>query len=134
MRLSDFTIGAPIERLGTKCPSITSMCIRSAPACSASRTCSPRRAKSAARIDGAILAFVSSDASCGTGVFLERIHKLLVAVRNLLDRVFPGDLFCPPIHQRIPETRAADRETNEPGDAGRRRQPLVHLLVVLAPA
>ena len=32
---SEWTIGAPIEMLGTKCPSITSTWIRSAPACSA---------------------------------------------------------------------------------------------------
>ena len=34
---SEATIGTPIERLGTKWPSITSMWIRSAPARSASR-------------------------------------------------------------------------------------------------
>ena len=38
---------------GTKWPSMTSTWMRSAPAASASRTCSPRRVKSAARIDGA---------------------------------------------------------------------------------
>src|SRR5262245_30116846 len=39
--------------LGTKCPSMTSMWIRSAPAFSASATSAPRRAKSAARMEGA---------------------------------------------------------------------------------
>src|ERR1700730_434443 len=39
---------------GTKCPSITSRCSQSAPAATTSRTSSPRRAKSAARIDGAM--------------------------------------------------------------------------------
>src|SRR4030095_5528189 len=48
-RRSEATIGAPIQRLGKKCPSITSTWMRSAPACSASITCSPKRAKSAAR-------------------------------------------------------------------------------------
>src|ERR1700760_1246052 len=43
----------PIEMLGTKCPSITLTWNLSAPARSTSATCSPRRAKSAARIDGA---------------------------------------------------------------------------------
>src|SRR2546425_8771361 len=54
-RRRDWTITAPIERFGTKCPSITSTWIRSAPLCSASATCWPKRAKSAARIDGASL-------------------------------------------------------------------------------
>src|SRR5262249_36181751 len=52
---SDLTMGAPMERLGTKWPSITSTWMRSAAARSAWATCSPNRAKSAARIDGAIL-------------------------------------------------------------------------------
>src|SRR5882724_9668456 len=52
-RRRDWTIAGPMERFGTKCPSITSTWIRSAPACSASATCWPRRAKSAARIEGA---------------------------------------------------------------------------------
>ena len=59
-RRSDWTTGAPIERLGTKCPSITSTWMRSAPACSASATCSPKRAKSAERIDGASLTIALS--------------------------------------------------------------------------
>src|SRR6266851_9837572 len=40
--------------LGTKCPSITSRWIQSAPAWSTARTSSPSLAKSDARIDGAI--------------------------------------------------------------------------------
>ncbi len=52
-RRSAWTIGVPMERLGTKCPSMTSTWIRSAPALSASATCSPKREKSAARIEGA---------------------------------------------------------------------------------
>src|SRR5262249_48069930 len=52
-RRSDRTMAGPIERLGTKCPSMTSTWMRSAPARSASATCSPRRAKLAARIEGA---------------------------------------------------------------------------------
>src|SRR5206468_1638000 len=43
--------GAPKVRLGTKCPSITSMWIQSAPASSSARTSSPSRAKSAERMD-----------------------------------------------------------------------------------
>ena len=48
------TIG-PIDKLGTKRPSMTSKCIKSAPDASASDICAPRRAKSAAITDGAIL-------------------------------------------------------------------------------
>src|SRR5687768_8775066 len=40
--------------LGTKCPSITSIWIQSAPASSIARTSSPSRAKSADRIEGAM--------------------------------------------------------------------------------
>src|SRR5947208_3056713 len=40
-----------MEMFGTKWPSMTSTWMRSAPARSASRTCSPRRVKSAARQD-----------------------------------------------------------------------------------
>src|SRR5580692_11539720 len=52
---SDLTTTGPILMFGTKWPSMTSTWIRSAPARSASRTWSPRRAKSAARMEGANL-------------------------------------------------------------------------------
>ena len=45
----------PSVMLGTNWPSMTSTWMKSAPAGSASRTCSPIRAKSAVRIDGASL-------------------------------------------------------------------------------
>src|SRR5581483_7839143 len=48
------TIRAPKVIGGTKWPSITSTWITRAPAAITSATCSPRRAKSADRIDGAI--------------------------------------------------------------------------------
>src|ERR1700739_136902 len=48
--------------LGTKCPSITSRWIQSAPAASTARTSSPSLAKSEARIDGAITR--GRDANC----------------------------------------------------------------------
>ena len=47
-----FTTPGPMVRLGTKCPSITSTWIQSAPAAETACTSSPRRAKSAAKIDG----------------------------------------------------------------------------------
>src|SRR5437899_3926407 len=43
----------PMVMLGTKCPSITSTWIQSAPAPSTARTSSPNRVKSADRTDGA---------------------------------------------------------------------------------
>src|SRR5580698_5409250 len=49
--------------LGTKCPSITSRWIQSAPAASTARTSSPSLAKSDARIDGAMTR--GRDANCG---------------------------------------------------------------------
>src|SRR6478672_6518634 len=50
---SALTISAPNVIGGTKCPSMTSTWITLAPAPSTSATCSPSRAKSADRIDGA---------------------------------------------------------------------------------
>ncbi len=49
-----FTTAGPMVMLGTNWPSMTSTCSMSAPAASTAFTSSPRRAKSAARIDGAI--------------------------------------------------------------------------------
>ena len=46
--------GGPIDSGGTKCPSITSMWMTSAPAACTAATCSRRRPKSAERTDGAI--------------------------------------------------------------------------------
>src|SRR6185436_1743766 len=52
---SAFTTSGPMVILGTKCPSMTSTWIQSAPAASTARTSSPSLAKSADRIDGAII-------------------------------------------------------------------------------
>ena len=57
------TISAPNVIGGTKWPSITSTWMTRAPAASTSSTCSPRRAKSADRIEGAIRRSRSSAAS-----------------------------------------------------------------------
>ena len=48
------TVIGPIVMLGTKCPSITSTWIQSAPAASIARTSSPSREKSAERMEGEI--------------------------------------------------------------------------------
>ncbi len=50
-----FTTAGPIEMLGTKWPSMTSTCTQSHPALSIARTSSPSLAKSADRIDGAMM-------------------------------------------------------------------------------
>ena len=52
---SAFTTPGPIEIFGTKCPSITSTWIQSAPAASMARTSSPSLAKSADRIEGEMM-------------------------------------------------------------------------------
>src|SRR5882672_5779831 len=54
------TMTGPSVMLGTKRPSMTSTWMTSAPAASTARTSSARRPKSAARIDGAILTFMSA--------------------------------------------------------------------------
>src|SRR5262245_27731284 len=129
-RRSEATMGAPIERLGTKCPSMTSTWMRSAPACSASATCSPRRAKSAARIEGA--SRTRSFRSGGMSL-LEDVHELPVPAGDLGDGLLPRRLPGSPPDQGVPDVGAADRESDEPPDAGRRREPLADLLRVLAP-
>src|SRR5208282_4263108 len=57
----------PMEMLGTKCPSITSTWSSSAPPFSMARTASPRAAKSAARMEGAI----------SSGGLIGRTHAIL---------------------------------------------------------
>src|ERR1039458_440734 len=52
--LSDATTGGPSVKLGTKWPSITSTCSMRHPAASRGAISSPKRAKSAARMDGRI--------------------------------------------------------------------------------
>ena len=49
------TMSGPSVMFGTKWPSITSMCSQSAPAASTARHSSPRRAKSEASIEGAMI-------------------------------------------------------------------------------
>ena len=59
-RRSDATTGGPMVMFGTKWPSITSTCSMRQPACSSTATWSPKRAKSAERIEGAIQACCTS--------------------------------------------------------------------------
>ena len=66
--------GGPNVMLGTKCPSITSRRIQSPPASSTARISSPSWAKSADRIDGAMIIGIGhapisfSTACCGRAV------------------------------------------------------------------
>src|SRR5438876_3955995 len=65
---------------------------------------------------------------------LEDVHELAVSTRDLGDGVFACAVLGPPLDERLPEVRPPDGEADEPGDAGCRREPLAHLLVVLAPS
>src|SRR5215467_11685440 len=65
------------------------------------------------------------------GVF-KNVHKLPVAASDLGDGGFPRRLLGPPVNERIPESCPAYCKANEPRNAGRYRQPLAHLFVVLA--
>ena len=53
-RASASTTGTPMVRFGTKRPSMTSTCSRSAPPASTAATASRRQAKSADRMEGAM--------------------------------------------------------------------------------
>src|SRR5580692_5144775 len=64
--------------LGTKCPSITSRWIQSAPAASTARTSSPNLAKSDARIDGAMTR--GRGANCWDIFAASRDHSKGVAI------------------------------------------------------
>src|SRR5882724_5460302 len=126
-RRRDWTIAGPMLRFGTKCPSITSTWIRSAPACSASATCWPRRAKSAARIDGASFTVIARSSVGRLEDALNRCIQQGVVLRiGLLGRQ--------PLHQRSREARhdavippqapvaffprITARERNHPHDSG----------------
>src|SRR5437879_5044351 len=66
---------------GTKCPSITSRWIQSAPAASTARTSSPSLAKSAARIDGAMTR--GRDANCWDMCAFPNLLRGGTAPRNM---------------------------------------------------
>src|SRR5215471_3846027 len=139
-RRSDWTIGAPIEMLGTKCPSITSTWIRSAPARSASATCSPKRAKSAARIEGAsftpsfTISVLPSLLSGTAGMrFFKNVHKLPIAARHLCHSLLPRRLLVPPVDERLPEVGPTHSEADETRNSSRCCQPLANFCLVLTP-
>src|SRR5947209_1799611 len=88
------TTTEPMLRLGTKCPSMTSTWMRSAPPASTSRTSSPSREKSAARMDGAI-AGIEKTSRMG---FVLRIVQMESAAHPTL-----GDM--PPLAPPSPKRR-----------------------------
>src|SRR5207302_3639168 len=63
---------------------------------------------------------------------LEDVYELAIATGDLGDGVFPRALLSPPCDERLPEGRPPDGEADEPGDAGRRGEPLAYLRVVFA--
>ena len=102
--LSHRTMTGPKVRLGTKWPSITSTWIRSAPPCSASATCSARRATSAERIEGASLIAVSPRRgiiivvpSQNLGHQQRAIVECGIAVGEAVERL-PGSHHASPMH------------------------------------
>src|SRR6266478_2001892 len=116
--------------------------MRSAPARSASVTCSPNRPKLAARMEGAILTvsfcilhaslFLIHSSMSLRASLLENVHKFLVAAGDFGDGSLARDLLRTPVDKRVPETGAAHGETDEALDPCRSRQPVAHLLVVLS--
>src|SRR6476661_10309182 len=66
------TTSGPIVIFDTKCPSITSTWIQSQPAASMARTSSPSRAKSAERMDGAMMMSPSAERSAMRASFKMR--------------------------------------------------------------
>src|SRR5713226_3313583 len=93
--------------------------MRSAPAFSASATCSPRRAKSAAKIEGASFttspSFTSILPLCVNSPILgfENLDELLITAGYLRHRRFPCDLLAAPGDQRIPEAGPTDGKADE---------------------
>src|SRR5262252_2570244 len=75
----------------------------------------------------------SRGASLGADV-LKYVHELPVSTLNLGHGGLARYLLRPQINERIPETGPAYCKTDKPWDAGRRRQPFAHLLVIFASA
>src|SRR5713226_4737767 len=111
--------------------------MRSAPAFSASATCSPRRAKSAAKIEGASLTtsssvFTSVLPLCVNRLILgfENLDELLITAGYLRHRRFPCDLLAAPVDQRIPEAGPTDGKADEARYGRCGRQPFADFPVI----
>src|SRR5579863_9651096 len=91
--LSAFTTTGPIVMLGTKWPSITSTCSQSAPAASTAFASSARRAKSAERIDGAMMGAGMGGVSAAVPTRASLPARLLLQPRTAFARLeLGGDL------------------------------------------
>src|SRR6516162_2247700 len=66
--------------------------------------------------------------------FLEQVDPLSVGRCDPRDSALARDFLGAIIHQRVPEDGSTDREAREPRNTRGGRQPLAHLLVVLAAA
>src|SRR4029077_10494162 len=84
---------------GTKCPSITSRWIQSAPAESTARTSSPSLAKSDARIDGAMTR--GRDANWLDMCAFPEAQRCGTAPRNMQDGRGHGANESPPVGEKI---------------------------------
>src|SRR5215831_14473364 len=127
---SDLTTSAPMERFGTKCPSMTSTWMRSAPARSGGRN---RPRGSRAPVSLRLSYWSSLFHSCGTGMsFFKSVHKLPIAAGHLSHSGLPRGLLITPEHKRLPEVGPTHGEADEAWYSGRRRQPFAHLFVVFA--
>src|SRR5579862_4413376 len=124
---SDFTTGGPIVRFGTKCPSITSTWMTLAPPSVAAHTCSPSRAKSAERIDGAssIKRELSEPGQSGNYVLkfyhaLRAVSLVVLTSRGTSCPLFHTLSSCP-LHLVIPsgaKRRAKRIVSRSPGTLG----------------
>src|SRR3989442_937281 len=65
---------------------------------------------------------------------VEGVYELLVAARDLCHCLLARRLLGPPGNERIPEHGPAHGEADESRDSGGRRQPVAHLLGILASA
>src|SRR5260370_18147528 len=110
------------------------------PACSASATCSPRRAKSAASIDGAsftVSASISLSLLSHRNDFLasfEDVNKIPISASNFCDRIISCYLACTPVNEWTPQSRPANGETIETRNCRSGRKPFADFPVVLAAA
>src|SRR5260221_9160469 len=79
-----------------------------------------------------IALLVSSSAGLDASTF-KYVHKLPIAAGNFGHSGVPRYLSGPPANERLPESRPAHCETDEPPDSPRGDQPFAHFFVVFAP-
>src|SRR4029078_6951184 len=91
---SAFTTSGPMVMFGTKCPSMTSTWTQSQPALSMARTSSPSRAKSAERIDGAMMMSraIKAGSSLPVGHNPRVVEPRLRPFRHNVEKRYPGEI------------------------------------------